>query len=611
MKPDLSSLRGAVLAVSIGATGLLAIPASAAAANSTGNADVTFGITGVATGASNVRLFADAVQANGDVVAVGESLDKNATPTLFVERLLPNGLPDVTFGSAGVIHGPTVSGAAGTVAHAVAIAPDGKIVVVGQGTGSGGIGNDGMLVERFTATGALDTSFGAGGVQNIDPNNQSAGNAVALEPNGDILVGGSVDLNAVPYAAVARLHSTGSLDQSFGTLGVSVLQLGQYASVHALAPASNGSTIVGGSSSPDGRSTDGVVARITSTGTLDTTFNGSGAIVDQYAQGTGAFSSVNGVAVAANGTVYATGNATGDGEVAYTFLASYTSSGAKNGSFGSSGIADTPSADRWIGTGSDIPGANSLLMLPNGDLVVAGEYDDSTANTYGTLWSFTPTGQLDPSFGTNGVQLLKFANSNNSSFGGVAVSPTTGDLVAAGTEGPLGGTPSAVVAAFHGYTGSGTSTGPGSGTGTTPPPKPVALKLGIRGVDKKYSARRLVHGGYKVSVSCNQACILSLRVSTSAGTARHLDLKTHVRTCRKVRRRERCTWSYQFRPFVTSSGARLWRSGTHTFTLRLTGALARAIQKHPNTIWNVQVIARPTAKGVRIVTFKKNVQFTR
>src|SRR4030095_7517656 len=108
-------------------------------------------------------------------------------------------------------------------ARAVALQPDGRIVVAG--TSSSRERASDFLVARYNADGALDTSFGTGCKTLRDfstPVDVTV--AVALQPDGKIVVvGGTRQLGSrttIPYdLALARFNPDGSVDTTFGTGG--------------------------------------------------------------------------------------------------------------------------------------------------------------------------------------------------------------------------------------------------------------------------------------------------------------------------------------------------------------------------------------------------------
>jgi uncharacterized delta-60 repeat protein len=124
------------------------------------------------------------------------------------------GALDPTFGSgAGLVL--TDFGLGDDEARAVAIQPDGKIVVAGISRPPGG--DPDIAVSRYNADGSLDTAFGTGGRVTVDFGPYpSVANAVAIQADGKIVVAGSAlgwYLGHLDSAmAVVRYNSDGTLD---------------------------------------------------------------------------------------------------------------------------------------------------------------------------------------------------------------------------------------------------------------------------------------------------------------------------------------------------------------------------------------------------------------
>ncbi len=102
--------------------------------------------------------------------------------------------------------------------EAIAIQPDGKIVVVGFSDGLGGAGEADFLVVRYNPDGSRDSSFSGDGRINFsfgpDLTGIDRGSAVALQPDGKIVVAGTTDAGGgnINHFAVARLLPNGDLD---------------------------------------------------------------------------------------------------------------------------------------------------------------------------------------------------------------------------------------------------------------------------------------------------------------------------------------------------------------------------------------------------------------
>ena len=133
-------------------------------------------------------------------------------------RLLPTGAPDPSFSGGVVAFDATTLYDTG---NAVALQSDGKIVVAGV-VSSGGNDSHGLVV-RFNADGSPDLGFGTGGHVQLDLNAAGAPkftalNAVAVQPDGGIVVAGRTEDGVTTTnidAVVARLAPTGALDSSF------------------------------------------------------------------------------------------------------------------------------------------------------------------------------------------------------------------------------------------------------------------------------------------------------------------------------------------------------------------------------------------------------------
>jgi uncharacterized delta-60 repeat protein len=135
-------------------------------------------------------------------------------------RLLPDGTPDPTFGTGGIV--TTDSGGGNDNPNAMVVQPDGKILIGGL-SDAAGTGPDWAMV-RFNPDGSLDTSFGVSGL--ISTSHSSfVGDGetiegLVLQPDGKIVAAGHYrDELGARRIAVGRYTSSGALDSTFGTGG--------------------------------------------------------------------------------------------------------------------------------------------------------------------------------------------------------------------------------------------------------------------------------------------------------------------------------------------------------------------------------------------------------
>jgi uncharacterized delta-60 repeat protein len=93
-----------------------------------------------------------------------------------------------------------VAAGANSSAEAVAVQGDGKIVAAGYVSGS----SVDMAVIRLDSTGALDSSFGTGGVVTLPASMQSITHTAAIQPDGGIVVAGVALVSGQARMLVAR-----------------------------------------------------------------------------------------------------------------------------------------------------------------------------------------------------------------------------------------------------------------------------------------------------------------------------------------------------------------------------------------------------------------------
>jgi uncharacterized delta-60 repeat protein len=171
-----------------------------------GRLDPGFGAGGLVLtdfGPGREDVYALAIQRDERIVAAGGARGGPA-----VARYLPNGRLDPSFGRGGKVSANFGS------SDAVAIQPDGKIVLVG-GAGDGGAG---FALIRYRPNGLLDPGFGhSGKVSTGFPGEWDDARAVAIQSDGRIIATGEWDGLEAGSFAIARYLPDGRLDPSFGT----------------------------------------------------------------------------------------------------------------------------------------------------------------------------------------------------------------------------------------------------------------------------------------------------------------------------------------------------------------------------------------------------------
>lgn len=280
-----------------------------------------------------------ALQADGKIVVVGMSWREYEDCCWFVvARYNADGTLDNTFSDDGRVFADI---AGPTEARDVAIDSSGRIVAAGYTGGH-------MAVLRLTNDGTPDTTFGGDGTVTANPagpvpQEGGDGRALALQPDGKIVVGGQVGSTRFDFALM-RFNTDGSVDTSFDGDGIVRTDFGGYESVGALAIQPDGRIVAAG----------GAVARYNTDGSLDTTFSGDG-----RAFLTGAWAAD--VALQTDGRIVLAGGGGGGGDFGIVRL---NTDGGPDAGFGTGGLVTTDFGDVEV--------AQGVALQPDGRIVAAG-----------------------------------------------------------------------------------------------------------------------------------------------------------------------------------------------------------------------------------------------
>ena len=227
-----------------------------------------------------------ALRPDGRLVVAGWAL-RDTAPSMVVLQVHPDGEPDATFATDGVAEVSDLAvGAGGQVAEAIALTSGGRVVVAGvAATIAPDVATRSLVALRLRADGTPDAAFG------------DAGRFVYESPGGDALepvglaltsVGASLVLarcesGVIPQACVARITSDGRLDAVYGVTGVARVRLPSSRYTHAY-PRSLALDAAGGLlvAGATGGREHAYVARIGPDGDLDPAFAG-GVLVEEEA----------------------------------------------------------------------------------------------------------------------------------------------------------------------------------------------------------------------------------------------------------------------------------------------------------------------------------------
>jgi uncharacterized delta-60 repeat protein len=346
-----------------------------------------------------------AVQSDGRIVTAGEA-NVAGQNVIVATRMTSAGGLDPSFGRNGIVTVAINGGAGVDSGDALVLQPDRKIVIAGAGR-DGAYGPLTFAAVRLTTNGSLDPSFGQDGIVNVPIGSYSIANAVALQSDGKIVLGGTA-LEAHNEFAAARLNPDGTLDKTFARDGTTTFP-SRTGGAWALDIQSDGKTVLAGQtdySNPQLRGAQQfMAARLNLDGSPDTTF-GSGGIVTIPV---GATALGFGLAQMSDGELLLAGLGYTSTNVNATMK--LTSGGVLDPRYGNGGIAAVP----------DPYGANGLVLDQAGSAVIP-EVGPSALR-------LNQNGSADQAFGYQGNAIA--SNGSSGAANGAAVQ-SDGKIVLAG-----------------------------------------------------------------------------------------------------------------------------------------------------------------------------------
>jgi uncharacterized delta-60 repeat protein len=352
-----------------------------------GTLDTTFGtggtVTTIFTGAgSPVMLPIGAVQeTSGDIVVLSQfDFASDEGTQIGLTRYTPAGKLDTTFGTKG----STITNFSSFTfdPFAFVLEPNGEILVAGSVSGTNTFG-----LALFTANGLLDTTFGTDGVATA-VTGADFPSAFLLQPNGQILMGGFKDggKKTPGSLSLVRFNSNGALDPNFGTAGIALVTPAQISGPQALALLSNGDYLaVGGMS--------GKVLELSSTGELLSTVTAGTLTASSPLAGLEPFPTI----FASNGDYLVAQPSHTGGENSHR-------TDVQVSRFSEAGTLDTTFADTPFPFGTTPNNTpQALAVQSNGQVVVGGLELATIAPNFGGIARLNTNGELDTTFGSGGT----------------------------------------------------------------------------------------------------------------------------------------------------------------------------------------------------------------
>jgi uncharacterized delta-60 repeat protein len=390
------------------------------------------------------RFFGVAFGAHDEIYATGQvavSTDTNADFAFLVAKLTPEGALDPSFGTNGLAVKNVAVGAAGELARGIVVQSTGKIVVSGtiEHAGAADARDRDIALLRYNTDGTLDTSFGVNGVVTLD---LSTGEVVgtgfvadsvwglARYPDDRLIVSGSQKRAGATDSdfAIVRLGADGALDPSFGSAGVTTVDVASVNASPRTATILADGSVLGSGYMNSGGVTRPVIFKLDPTGHLDPSFGVDGIFNQAVLAAT---TECYGAVLQGDKLVTA-----GYGRNASTESLDWVSlrlnaNGTLDETWGTSGVARL-----------DVAGFNdnarTLTVLHDQRVLLGGGGRPGEANVDGMLGILTLDGQPDTSFAPGGYRLYDFGGPSDFIWS-VAEAPSHTHAVGVGLKSALPG----------------------------------------------------------------------------------------------------------------------------------------------------------------------------
>jgi uncharacterized delta-60 repeat protein len=315
----------------------------------------------------------------GKLVVGGEFTELiGVEPQYRIARLNADGTIDTNF-NVGI-------GPSGAV-RAIAVQPDGKVVIGGLFTNINGISR--AYLARLLEDGSVDTAFNQG------PGVNGVVRTLALQPDGKIVIGGAFSsVYGTSRNSIARVNTNGTVDVTFNP------GLGANAPVNALVVQPDGMIVIAGDFTMVDGTPRSSVARLTPNGAVDTAF---------YA-GSGANGSVNAIALQPDGKILVGGSFTEFNGIPAPRIVRLNRDGSVDTTF-----------NPGLGANDYI---NSIVVQPDGKILIAGAFISYDGKLRNRIARLNPNGSLDPT--------INFGTGANNFINAVIIQPSDNKIVLGG-----------------------------------------------------------------------------------------------------------------------------------------------------------------------------------
>lgn len=285
-----------------------------------------------------------------------------------------------------------------------------------------------LLEDRcLLSAGALDPTFGTGGIVTTALAGTQQGRDIAIYPMGTANAGKTVVAGGLsggdPQFLLLRYNANGTLDTSFDQDGVVTTNFernNRYESIDAVAIQPDGKIVAAGTATTNVAGVGAInpswrLARYNNNGTLDKTFDTDGKVT-LFA---GAYNtSVRDMLIQPDGKIVVIGVNNGQ-----PVIARFLANGKLDTSFDGDGIATVAASS-----------VNGMVLQTDGKLVIAGSVPEAGTTVSdladSAFWRLNANGSLDTLFGSGGRVVLSLVAGAADKAVGLAIQSPEGKIVA-------------------------------------------------------------------------------------------------------------------------------------------------------------------------------------
>ncbi len=267
------------------------------------------------------------------------------------------------------------------------------------------------LVLGFTSVsmsqndGSLDPTFGTEGITLLDIENLDIFHHLLVQPDQKIVAAGMTWSNAyVSTATAVRYMPDGTLDATFGNNGIFTYTLDFEANIYRSTLAADGGIILTGSTT-NYSNYRLLLIKITSEGVLDAAFGDNGIVLHNFSDVTeNSETHSYGVAIDEVGNIIVAGNAHDEVYTPVPMVCRFTPTGQLDETFGNGGVVKIPSATEYSSN------FDAVEVLPDGKIIAAGSSGEGLQFWVMLAVRLNTDGTLDENFGTNGIAKYNIGN---------------------------------------------------------------------------------------------------------------------------------------------------------------------------------------------------------